>query len=329
MKKLTLLMLCLAGCVLFSNAQRKKKDKEPEVVISLDTVTNQCQGIAQENKPRVTVPRFNVTSPRRPDGDFGPNLATMLTSFLQQVGCFRVLEQKNNMSDIDDEINQGDSRNADKSTSIERGKQLTANVIITGEVTRYEVASKTSNIMGVGNTKHTASIGIVIKIIDPRTREVLDVRNFSADKETSGGSSVSMGYLHFSNKNDQNPALEMAAQQVIKQAAIFVAQRKDIMPMSGKGAAGKKAEGTGTSNGSSTVIITNIEYEQLSALSGFIEKIKGVKTVNSDTYEDKKATIFINHSLKLKELVDKILTNTGVKLTVASMSKDVATLSVK
>ena len=61
-----------------------------------------------------------------------------------------------------------------------------------------------------------------------------------------------------------------------------------------------------------------------------ITKIKGVKSVNSDNFENNKAIIYIEHTLKFKELVDKILkASTAVKLSVATMNKDAATLSVK
>jgi curli biogenesis system outer membrane secretion channel CsgG len=327
MKKLFLLMLCLSVSVLFVNAQRKKKeDKLKVVTISLDTISSVCKGSPMSDRPRITVGRFNVTAPQA-SHLFGGNLATMLTNYLQSVDCFQVLETKSNMSDLDDEINQSKSANADKSTKI-NAKQLSASYIITGEVVRYEVASKESKIMGIGNKKHTASLGIIVKITDPRTRLVVTSQNFSADKETSAGNSVSIGGLNFSNTDDQNPALQMAAEEVIKRAVIFLAGEKDKMSSGGKQSSSKKAGAEATTN-NSTILITNIEYEQLSALTNYIEKIKGVKSVNSDDYSDKKATILVDHSLKLKELVDKIIANTGVKLAVSSMSKDEATLSIK
>ncbi|MEO6669976.1 MAG: CsgG/HfaB family protein [Ferruginibacter sp.] len=328
MKKLTLFMLCAACSVLFVNAQKKKKeDKLKEVTISLDTISSVCKGSPMSERPRITVGRFNVTAPQA-SHLYGGNLATMLTNYLQSVECFQVLETKSNMSDLDDEINQSKSANADKSTRID-AKQLSASYIITGEVVRYEVASKESKIMGVGNKKHTASLGIIIKITDPRTRLVMASQNFAADKETSAGNSVSIGRLNFSNTDDKNPALQMAAEEVIKRAVIYLAGEKDKLTSApGKQSAGKKITAEATVN-NSTVIITNIEYEQLSTLASHIEKIKGVKSVNSDDYSDKKATILVDHTLKLKELVDRILANPGVKLSVATMSRDTATLTVK
>ena len=324
MKKL-LLMICLSGFLFGVSAQRKKKDKEKEVMVSLDTVSNQCKDLPVENRPRVTVARFSVSSPRRPDGDFGPNLSTLLTNFLQEVQCFQVLEQLSNLSDIENEINYGKSSSADKSTSI-TAKSLIANVIVTGEVTRYEVASKSSNIMGVGSKKNTASIGITVKMVDPRTRGIIASRTFSADKETSGGTSVGIGRVHFSNNNEQNPALQWAAEEVIKQAVIFLSGEKDKIPMTGKSSPGKSPV---SSAASSTVVVNNIEYSQLSTLAAAIEKIHGVKAVNSDDFDNNKATLVIEHSLKFRELVDKILQNGAVKLSVVNMSKDGATLSVK
>ncbi|MBS1741678.1 MAG: hypothetical protein JST81_01475 [Bacteroidetes bacterium] len=326
MKKLTILIICLVSGLITVAQKDKKKDKMKEATISLDTISAVCKDLPLESRLRVTVARFNVTSPQQPSGAFGGNLATMLTNFLSEVNCFRVLAQVSNMSDLQGEINQSKSGNSDKRTRIDP-KMVAANYVVTGEVTRYEVASKSSKIMGVGNKKNTASLGIIIQVVDPKTRDILATRSFSADKETSGGTSFGIHGFDFSNTTDQNPALQMAAEDVIKQAVIFLAKEKDNWTPGAKKS--DKSASASTGSGNSTITINNIEYEQLSQLTTYIEKLHGVKSVNSDDYADKKATLLVEHTIKLKELVDKILANGSVKLSVSGINKEEATLNVK
>ena len=76
MKKI-LFTLCFVSGLLVANAQ-KKKGKEKETVISLDTISAVCKDLPIDQRPRVTVARFSVSSPRRPAGDFGDNVKKRL-----------------------------------------------------------------------------------------------------------------------------------------------------------------------------------------------------------------------------------------------------------
>jgi len=79
-----------------------------------------------------------------------------------------------------------------------------------------------------------------------------------------------------------------------------------------------------------TVTIKNIEYGKLSAVASAMQKISGVSSVNSDDYSDNTANIVVVQTIKLKDLIDKLLAaNTGVKLSVTGMNKDGATLTAK
>ena len=65
-----------------------------------DTVIIICPDIPRENRPRVTVPRFNMTAPNGPRDQIGDNLATMLTNALQQVNCYNVIASIKDSADL-------------------------------------------------------------------------------------------------------------------------------------------------------------------------------------------------------------------------------------
>jgi curli biogenesis system outer membrane secretion channel CsgG len=321
----TAMFLFVSVC---SNAQDKKiKSDKNKDKVTIESIQPVCPDLAQNKKPRLTVANFKLTAPNAPRDQYGDNLATMLTNALQNVQCYRVLERLANMDDINKEIEFQGSGSVDKKTAVSKGKMLGANVIVQGEITEFEQSKASTGVTLIKTSSAHAKIGLIIRMIDPQTREVIATKSFNVEKKVSSGFKIGvyvpyLGDINAMSTALQNPAVQDATEDCIIQAVQYIASQKDKINMPENDA----PEGAS----SYTVTIQNIQYNQLSKISSALEKIAGVSSVNSDDYSSNTANIVVVQTIKLKELVDKLLAlNTGVSLSVTGMNKDGATLVAK
>jgi hypothetical protein len=78
------------------------------------------------------------------------------------------------------------------------------------------------------------------------------------------------------------------------------------------------------------IIIKNISYNQVSAITTVLGRITGVSSVNTDNFSDSIVTLLIVHNMKVNELIDKIIqNNSGLNLNVESITANDATLAIK
>lgn len=325
--KLILTAIVVANSYLLI-AQDIKADKNKDKV-TIEDIKPVCPDLAQNKKPRLTVANFKLTAPNAPKDQFGDNLATMLTNALQNVQCFRILERLANMSDVQDELNyQQSSGNVSKKSTVAKGNMMGANVIVQGEVTEFEQSSGGVGVTIVKTKSYKAKVGIIIRMVDPETREVIATKSFNVEKKTGGGVQVGvtmpygLGSVNAMSTAFANPAVQDATEDCIIQATQYIAAQKDKINM----------PENDVPDGASVYTLTfkNIQYEQLSKVASALEKIQGVSNVNSDDFSDNVANIVVTQTIKLKDVVDKLMaTNTGVNLSVSGMAKDGATFTVK
>ena len=165
-----------------SFAQSPKADKNKDKV-TIEDIQPICTDLPKEKKPRVTVANFKLTAPNAPRDQFGENLATMLTNALQKVQCFRVLERLANMGDVQAELDyQGNSGNVSKKSTVQKGNMMGANVIVQGEVTEFEQSAGGVGVTLVKTKSYKAKVGIIIRLVDPETREVIASESFNVEK---------------------------------------------------------------------------------------------------------------------------------------------------
>lgn len=318
--------LLLLNVFCFAQDGEIKSDKNKDQV-TIETIKPVCPDLAQDKKPRLTVANFKLTAPNAPKDQFGDNLATMLTNALQHVQCYRVLERLANMGDIQDELKFQNSGDVNKKTAVAKGNMMGANVIVQGEVTEFEQSAGGIGVSIVKKKSYHAKVGIIIRMIDPETREVLAIESFDVEKKTGGSFQVGVTLpgnipVNAMSTAFSNPAVQDATEDCIIQATQYIASQKDKIKMPENSAP----------DGASTYTITlkNIQYDQLSKVASAMEKIQGVSSVNSDDFDSNTANVVVVQTIKLKDLIDKLMAaNTGVKLSVSGMSKDGATLTIK
>lgn len=316
MKKIIVIFLLLSCKFSFSQ----------KVHVSQDSIKQVCPDIPRDKRPRLTVPRFNMTAPNAPRDQFGDNLATMLTNALEQVNCYTVLSSIKDSADMLDAQNYQQNHGS-KTHRVKTNNLTNPNVIVVGEVIKYEVSSKNFGIGVVHTTRSTATIGINVMLKSPETGEIIESRQFNAEKKVQGGANIGLnipllGRIDAISSAMSNPAVQAAVEDAINQAVVFISNERDKIPMPGNS--------TGPTANESNIIVQNINYEQVSNLSSAIGKIQGVTAVNSDEFSNNQVTLVIDHSLTMKDLLGKILQlNAGFKLSVQSVSQDDATLTVK
>lgn len=327
-KKAACAIFLLLGIGINSFAQDAKADKNKDQV-TIEDIKPVCPDLPQNKKPRLTVANFKLTAPNAPRDQFGDNLATMLTNALQNVQCYRVLERLANMSDIQDEINyQQNSGNVSKKSTVAKGNMMGANVIVQGEVTEFEQSAKGIGVSLVKTKSYHAKVGIIIRMVDPETREVIVTKSFNVEKKTGGGVQVGvtlpygLGSINAVSTAFANPAVQDATEDCIIQATQYIAAQKNKINMPGNDMPDGAAQ--------YTLTFKNIQYDQLSKVASAIEKISGVSSVNSDDFSDNIANVVVTQTIKLKDVVDKLMTSgTGVRLFVSGMAKDGVTFTIK
>jgi curli biogenesis system outer membrane secretion channel CsgG len=207
---------------------QKKKDKEKDKAeITIEEVAERCKGIPSADKVTIRVARFNVST-NKAGGEFGQEMATMLTAAIQQTSCFRVLETNRNMSDMTGEIGVGQQGFTDGSGP-EAGQLLGAQLVATGEVTEYAKGGSSNTFGGIVTVgKEKATIGFIIKLLNPQTGEVLFTKAVNAKGESSSKSTFAVpGYRQ--NSNDGDRAVSNAMEKGIIQAVQLMIDAKETI----------------------------------------------------------------------------------------------------
>lgn len=217
----------LIACVLYTFSTplfAQKKSKEPQ--ITLEQVAEKCKGLARENRITVKVARFNVsTKSAQAHYTFGEELATMLTSALQQTNCFRVLEMNRNIADATGEMAMGQD-GFTSTGSPSAGKMLGAQLIITGEVTDYTEGRSGTSVSGLEFGGNQATVGFTLKVLNPQTGELLFSKDINMKGSSSGFKGFSIGNFKTVGSTE-NRAVQDAVQKAIIKAVEILADNKE------------------------------------------------------------------------------------------------------
>jgi curli biogenesis system outer membrane secretion channel CsgG len=186
-------------------------------------------------KKIVAVSRFENKTSWKGQISLDDGMADQLTDALMQSGQFVVVERQT-LSDVTGEQDLANSGRAQKSASAQTGKLVNAQILVKGTVTEFESQSSGSeNGVGfagfhIGNKKEEAHVGLIIRLIDTTTGEVLASQRVEG-KAASGGvkvganvSGVQFGTAGF-DKTPMGKAVQMAIDDAVSQIA---AKLKDV-----------------------------------------------------------------------------------------------------
>jgi len=208
----------------------------------LTTVFFIPQAFATGLKKVVAVSRFENKTSYGTGGawDIGNGMADQLTDALMQSGQFTVLERET-LGDVIGEQDLASSGRTMKSKSARTGKITSAQILIKGTVTEYSRSSKGSNtgvsVMGVrvGGKKSEAHVGLIIRLIDTTTSEVLVSKRVEG-KAKAGGFSLGLNVkgVGFGTDGFKKTPLGKATQMAIDSAVEAIASGLKDIPYQGR-----------------------------------------------------------------------------------------------
>ncbi len=220
----TFLILLIIICIAPTTAKAQGKD------FSIETISAKCKGIKREDKVRITVTRFSVSSrAAQATGQFGEELTAIMTNALQQTNCFRVLESTKNKADLEDEAGYNES-GATIGNGPQRGKQMGAQAIVTAEITEYNDGNNSVSFAGlsVGNAK--AKIGVIVKVIDPETRDILWSKSINGIGKKGGFTGARLFGFNFAGSTTVSEAMSAAIEDLtLKTVELMVNEKEEII----------------------------------------------------------------------------------------------------
>lgn len=195
--------------------------------VSFETLKNTCKGIKREDRVRITVTRFSVSSrAAQATGQFGEELTSILTNAIQQTNCFRVLQSVSKKADWESEIGYNES-GATNGSGPGRGKQMGAQAIVTAEITEYNEGKSSAGAFGIsiGNTK--AKLGIILQVLDPETREMLWSSAINGEAKKNGFNGASILGVNLAGTNKLSEAMSAAVEDLVFKAIEKLVKEKE------------------------------------------------------------------------------------------------------
>jgi len=317
--------LILACHVLFAQEDEKVK---------MEAVKQECTALPLEKRARISVTRFTVTTvqPGRqtqqnaaannrlkalgtifnkgqaPEADkippiLGDNLTTMLTNALQEVNCYRVLESLSNNKDLTGEIDAGNNGYSSKKTP-KAGKQLGAQIVVTGEVIEYSEKNKGVSVVGVGANKKYVKMGFNLKMINPETRDIIISHVFRVESRANKSVSV----LGLVKTGDADPAVAAVMEDGIVEAVQYMAKVRDSLNITSDG----NFAGNGNSNGekSTEITLNNASFASYTALANIISGVPGYKSMEK-SFSSGVGSYSVVHSGSTDDLLAQISKKLG------------------
>ena len=189
-------------------------------------------------KKIVAVSQFENKTSWRGQVSLDDGMADQLTDALMKSGKFTVLERET-LHDVIAEQDLAASGRTQKSQSAQTGKLVSAQILIKGAVTEFEAKSAGSDTgIGVGpvrlgGKREEAHVGLIIRLIDSTTGQVLDSQRVEGKAAAGGmGVGVNVGIVSFGTSGFSKTPLGKATQIAIDNAVAYVAGRLENVPFS-------------------------------------------------------------------------------------------------
>jgi len=167
-------------------------------------------------------------------------MADQLTDALIQSGEFVVLERQT-LSDVMNEQDLAQSGRMMKSKSAKTGKLTSSQILVKGTVTEFQAKSEGSssgiNMFGLklGSNSGDAHVGIIIRLIDTTTGQVLDSKRVEGKAESGGFEfGLDLGGIGFGTDSFQNTPMGKATQMAIDEAVEFISAKLRGIPFKGR-----------------------------------------------------------------------------------------------
>lgn len=342
-------LLLLIGTAGFSQTDEK---------FSIEQVKQQCSGMPIESRARLSVTRFTVTTSTTDQQQqaatasnargnnllkglqtlsggnqpapaastipptLGDNLTTMLTNALQGVNCFRVLESLKNNEDLTSEINAGKTE-LSSGRAPKAGKQLGAQIVVTGEVIEFSDKSKNVKVLGVGSGKKTVKMGFNLKLINPETRDVIVSHVFRVESRTGKNVSV-LGLVGTSNSD---PATAAVMEDGVIQAVQFMARVRDSLKIDVNNIPGSSSSAPGGIN-EIEIVLANANFASFSTFAKLIGEVPGYQSLEK-SLSSGTGSYVVKFKGNTDQLVEALFPKMGTKYEITDQQDGKINVKVK
>lgn len=191
-------------------------------------------------KKTVAVSRFENKSNWRGQWALDRGMADQLTEALVQSEKFVVLERQT-VGDVLAEQDLAASGRAAKSQTAQKGKIIPAQILVTGAITEFEHSSAGGRgglrvgKFTLGGKGGVAHVGLIIRLIDTTTSQVLDSQRVEGKAKSGGlGFTTTIKDVSFGSAGFKKTPLGKATQQAIDSAVAFIISKMEGVPFQGK-----------------------------------------------------------------------------------------------
>jgi curli biogenesis system outer membrane secretion channel CsgG len=193
------------------------------------------------HKKIVAVSRFENKTTYSGQHNLGDGMADQLIDALMQSGKFVVLERQT-LGDVFEEQDLAQTGRMAKSKSARTGKATSAQILVKGTVTEFEAKSGGSGTglklpfgVSLGGKKGEAHVGVIIRLIDTTTGQVLQSQRVEG-KAKSGGFKLGLDIdgVGFGTNSFKKTPLGKAMQIAIDNAVAFIASKMKDIPFQGR-----------------------------------------------------------------------------------------------
>lgn len=305
---LLLVFVLLGGTNAFAQKKNKKKKIKTEEAIRV------CEGIAPEDRPRITVGSFSISrvDARR---EVGEELSSMLSNALQETKCFQVLESFRKMEDIQGEIELAESNYSDQNKAAQRGQMMGAQLIVSGEITEYKTGG--TKLVGIGAS--TAHIGFILKIVDPQDRSIVWSKSVERKVTKPAVSVLGADLAVFGSA-----AMGDAVEKSVMEAVDLILDNKPLFADYQL----KRAEEIQKIESMFTLHIKDVDFGGLSKVEKFIKTVPGATFLRKGL-EDGKGIISLQFNGSVDDLAAKLSENPAIPLSITGLSGNVMDLIIK
>ena len=189
-------------------------------------------------KPIVAVTRFDDRSSYDSGSEYALSnaLSDQLTDALIQTEAFVVLERQVLQDALaEQEFASGDRVSTSQSARI--GKLTGAQVLVMGTVTDFDLQEGGSRGgikfggVRIGGNKQTAHVGLIVRLVDATTGEVLESQRISGEAESRGASiGLDIGGIEFDGSDFKSTPMGEASQEALDEAVEFIAREARQVP---------------------------------------------------------------------------------------------------
>ncbi|GJL77266.1 MAG: hypothetical protein NPINA01_02550 [Nitrospinaceae bacterium] len=188
----------------------------------------------------IAVARFENRTTAAGQINLGSGMADQLTNALVESANFVVLERAS-ISDVLYEQDFARSGRARASKVAKTGSVVPAQIMIKGAITEFQLEESGGGVglsyngFSLGGESATAHVGLILRIIDTTSGEVIDsVRLEGKSKGTGYKVGVSYMGFGFDAEKFENTALSKSVQMVIDKAVRVIANNLNQIPFEGK-----------------------------------------------------------------------------------------------